>query len=331
MITYLIFYDPFGYTISPVFLIAIGLAAWLYIRGQARSARIRGTVSIWRQALFFAGLTCIFAATNTPLAPLGHSLFSVHQVCHLLLRLAGPLLIAVSQPWRILKGSLTRPWRRIFVALGRSRGVRFAARPATATALLVAALFVWQVPALYGLAQRIAAIEALAHVSMVLAGIWYFAMLFDPRDPPEGAKRGARLISGFVVIVSNIFLGSLTTLKEVALYASYQLSRSKTGLNALADETIGGYTIWVPSSMIMIAAIILVMNGWNAAEERRWESRYDLMRKSNSAALDFPETAEELRLKVAKPNRDMGRTLAMGAFAMFVVVMITLVTIVYAL
>jgi len=55
------------------------------------------------------------------------------------------------------------------------------------------------------------------------------------------------------------------------------------------------------------------------------------MRKSNSAALDFPETAEELRLKVAKPNRDMGRTLAMGAFAMFVVVMITLVTIVYAL
>jgi putative membrane protein len=32
-----------------------------------------------------------------------------------------------------------------------------------------------------------------------------------------------------------------------------------------------------------------------------------------------------------KPNRDMGRTLALGAFAMFSIVMITLVTIVYAL
>ena len=55
------------------------------------------------------------------------------------------------------------------------------------------------------------------------------------------------------------------------------------------------------------------------------------MRGSNVAALEFPETAAELRLKVEKPNRDMGRTLALGAFAMFSIVMITLVTIVYAL
>src|SRR6056297_4338497 len=131
MITFFLLFDPIGYLISPESLVSVSLAAFVYMRGLARSARLRGTVAIWRQVLFFAGLTCILAATNAPLASLGHSLFSVHQVCHLLLRLAGPLLIAVSQPWRILKGSLTRPWRRIFVALGRSRGVRFAARPAT--------------------------------------------------------------------------------------------------------------------------------------------------------------------------------------------------------
>jgi putative membrane protein len=330
MITYFFLLDPFGYAISPVSLVSIGLAAWLYIRGHARSARIRGTVSIWRQALFFAGLACILAATNAPLAPLGHSLFSVHQVEHLLLRLAGPLLIAVSQPWLILRASLKGRWRRYLGALANSWGVRFMAHPATATALLVASLFVWQIPVLYGLAQRIAAIELLAHLAMVLAGIWYFGMLFDHRNPPAGARRGARLISGFAVIVSNIFLGSLTTLKEVGLYASYLTAR--TGLlDTLPDETIGGYTIWVPSSMVMIAAIILVMNGWNAAEVRRWDARYELMRGSNAAALEFPETAEELRLKVARPNRDMGRTLALGALVMFLIVMITVVTIVYAL
>ena len=64
---------------------------------------------------------------------------------------------------------------------------------------------------------------------------------------------------------------------------------------------------------------------------RRWNSRYELVRGSNSAALEFPETAEELRLKVAKPNRDMGRTLAIGALVMFFIVMTTVVTIVYAL
>ena len=330
MITYFLNFDPFGYAISPVSLVSVSLAAWFYVRGLARSARIRGTVSVWRQALFFAGLTCILAATNAPLASLGHSLFSVHQVEHLLLRLAGPLLIAVSQPWRLLQAGLNRRWRRYLGALGKSITLRFLAHPITATAALITSLFIWQIPVLYGLAQRIAAIEVFAHFAMVLAGIWYFGMLFDPRDPPEGARRGARLISGFAVIVSNIFLGSLTTLKEVSLYASYQTAG--TGLlDPLSDETMGGYTIWVPSSMLMIAAIILVMNGWNAAEVRRWNSRYELVRGSNSAALEFPETAEELRLKVAKPNRDMGRTLAIGALVMFFIVMTTVVTIVYAL
>ena len=330
MITYFFLFDPFGYAISPVSVVSVSLAGWFYMRGLTRSARIRGAVSIWRPALFFVGLTCILAATNAPLASLGHSLFSVHQVEHLLLRLAGPLLIAVSQPWRFLQVSLNRRWRRYLGALGKSFVVRFMAHPVTATALLIAALFVWQFPVLYGLAQRIAVIEMFAHFAMVLAGIWYFGMLFDPRDPPEGARRGARLISSFAVIVSNIFLGSLTTLKEVSLYASYQTAG--TGfLDPLSDETMGGYTIWVPSSMLMIAAIILVLNGWNAAEVRRWNSRYELVRGSNSAALEFPETAEELRLKVAKPNRDMGRTLAIGALVMFFIVMTTVVTIVYAL
>ena len=330
MIAYFLLFDPFGYAISPVSLVSVSLAAWIYMRGVARSTRLRGTVSIWRQALFFAGLTCILAATNAPLASLGHSLFSAHQVEHLLLRLAGPLLIAVTQPWRLLQAGLNRRWRRYLGALGKSITLRFLAHPVTATAALITSLFIWQIPVLYGLAQRIAAIEVFAHFAMVLAGIWYFGMLFDPRDPPEGARRGARLISGFAVIVSNIFLGSLTTLKEVSLYASYQTAG--TGfLDPLSDETMGGYTIWVPSSMLMIAAIILVMNGWNAAEVRRWNSRYELVRGSNSAALEFPETAEELRLKVAKPNRDMGRTLAIGALVMFFIVMTTVVTIVYAL
>jgi len=330
MITYFLLFDPFGYAISPVSLVSVSLAAWVYMRGLVRSARIRGTVSMWRQALFLAGLTCILAATNAPLASLGHSLFSVHQVEHLLLRLAGPLLFAVSQPWRLLQAGLNRRWRRYLDALGKSFAFRFLANPVTATAALITSLFIWQIPVLYGLAQRIAAIEVFAHFAMVLAGIWYFGMLFDPRDPPEGARRGARLISGFAVIVSNSFLGSLTTLKEVSLYASYQTAG--TGfLDPLSDETMGGYTIWVPSSMLMIAAIILVMNGWNAAEVRRWNSRYELVRGSNSAALEFPETAEELRLKVAEPNRDMGRTLAIGALVMFFIVMTTVVTIVYAL
>ena len=99
------------------------------MRGIGRISRFSGWVPAWQQALFLAGLACILIATNAPLAPLGHKLFSVHQAEHLLLRLAGPLLIAASQPWRFLLAGLTRRWRRRLRAFGNNAIIRFMAHP----------------------------------------------------------------------------------------------------------------------------------------------------------------------------------------------------------
>ena len=327
MIPFAVSYDPLGPGMSLGALILAALALWLYARGLARSRRLRPEPSLWQQSFFGLGVLLMLAATNAPLAPLGKSLFSVHQVEHLLLRLAGPLLIAVAQPWGVFHAALPREWRSRARALDGMGLIRWLRHPVLATALLIAALYLWQVPALYALAQRVPAVEISAHLSMALAGLWFFALLLDPRDPPEGMRRGGRLLAGIVVIVSNILLGSLTTLKEVTLYSAHRAATWPGQLSPMSDEAIGGYTIWVPSSMVMIAAIILVFNGWNRAEEHRWNARHALMRESNSAALEFPETAEELRIKVAKPNSDMGRTLAFGALAMFAVVMVTAITV----
>lgn len=78
--------------------------------------------------------------------------------------------------------------------------------------------------------------------------------------------------------------------------------------------------------MVMILAIILLLNDWHRAEERRWATRF-AHQHSNSAALEFPETAAELRLKVADPNRQMARSLGLGAFAMFCLVTVTVISV----
>ena len=326
MIEGLVDFDPFGPAFAPTIVLFLLITVGLYVRGLSEPERLRRPVTRWQTGLFLAGLGSIAVASNAPLAPLGHSLFSAHQVEHMLLRLAGPLLIAVSRPWLVILAALPRHWRRRLVTCGDMRLVHGLAHPAVATAMLIAALYVWQVPSAYGLAQRIPAIEILAHLVMMATGLWYFAMLLDPRDPPEGHARGARLLSGFVLIVSNILLGSLTTLKETVVYTKYHTLAWDGEMTAIADETIGGYTIWVPSSIIMILAIILVLNEWHLAEERRWANRF-AHRQSNSAALEFPETAEELQLKVAGPNRQMGRSLALGALAMFCLVMVTAISV----
>ena len=103
MITYFFLFDPFGYAISPVSVVSVSLAGWFYMRGLTRSARIRGAVSIWRPALFFVGLTCILAATNAPLASLGHSLFSVHQG-------RGPLRVGIQPKDKTAIHHWSTPW-----------------------------------------------------------------------------------------------------------------------------------------------------------------------------------------------------------------------------
>lgn len=326
MIELVLGFDPFGPELSPAAVLLLLGALFLYLLGLSRPARLRPAGTAVQVGLFIAGLGSIAVASNAPLAPLGHSLFSAHQIEHFLLRLLGPLLVALAHPWHLIHLALPRQWRRQVRLCGRSRLIRRLAHPILAAAMLIAVIFFWQIPIVYGLAQRVPAAETLAHSVMLATGLWYFATLLDPRDPPEGHARAARLMSGFIVIVSNILLGSLTTLKETVVYAEYHTLAWEGSLSALADETIGGYTIWVPSSMIMILVIILVLNDWHRAEERRWATRF-AHQQSNSAALEFPETAAELRLKVADPNRQMARSLALGALAMFCLVTVTAVSV----
>ena len=326
-------FDPLGPALSPVALAALGGIAWLYLRGAGRPRLVRERVGPVRHGLFAVGMLLLALAFDGPLAGAGQRLFLAHQVQHLAIRLLGPMLIVLAHPWPVLRAGLPRRVRRGLERLARRPAARAAARVLTRLdvgfALMIASLYLWQVPALHNAAVTMPPLALLAHLGMTLAGLNFFAVVPDRRDAPEAATQSLRLLALVGVIVSNILLGSLTTMKEVVLYTAYDTAGRLWNFAPLADETTGGYTIWVPSSFVIIAAIILVFNGWNAAELRRWNARHGWS-GSNAAALDFPETAQELRLKVTEPNRRMGRTLALVSAAMFVTVMITGATIIYA-
>ena len=189
--------------------------------------------------------------------------------------------------------------------------MRIVTRLDVSFALLIGTLYVWQIPALHNAALAMPPLALAAHLSMTLAGLNFFAVVLDRRDAPKGATQSLRLLALVGVILSNILLGSLTTMKETVLYTGYDIAGRLWGFTPLADETTGGYTIWVPSSFVIIAAIILVFNGWNAAEVRRWNARNDWT-GSNAAALEFPETADELRLKTTDLEQTIARLTPRG-------------------
>ena len=304
-------------------LAAIAVVTW---RGYFKYGRMIRQRSHMRLAVFLVGLGATAVAFFGPLPDLGHKYFFMHQVDHLVARLLGPMLIALSRPGGWLAAGLSRRWRAKFSSVFRLPLVRAVRSPFGATIILILSLYIWQLPAIYAYAQVSEMLEFTAHLGMAAAGISYFLGLFSPSGLVGAWSYGARLMSVFVVIVSNILLGALITLKEVALYSSSPMTLSIGERFGLADETTGGCIIWVPSSMVMIVAILLVMNEWNKDEEERWQVRNE-KRLSNSAALEFPETAYELKLKSAEPNRRMGQTLAIGSLAMFTIVILTAVTV----
>jgi len=327
-------FDPFGPTLSPVVLAVLAGLIWLYLRGVARPRLVGERVGAVRHLLFAAGVFLFVLGLNAPLAPNGQQLFAVHQIQHLLVRLLGPMLLVLAYPWPVLRAGLPHRRRHDLRDLGNRRPVKASARLLSrlgvSFVLLIASLYLWQVPVLHNAALASPPLGLLAHLSMALTGLVFFAVVLDRRDAPQGAIQSLRVLALVGVILSNILLGALTTMKTVAIYSGYGIAGRLWGLAPLDDETVGGYTIWVPSSMVIIVAIILVFNGWNTAETRHWNARNDWA-GSNAAALEYPETAYELRLKVADPNRRMGRTLALAAATMFAAIMITATTLIYAL
>ena len=313
-----------SWRIDPDIALGVLVAGGVYLRGALRRERARHPPAHWRHVAFLAGLGAVAIALESPVDPMAERLFWMHQVQHMLLRILAPLLIALSAPQAVLVAGLPRSWRRRALApllrSARLDALWTAIRaPVPLFAIYVAALYVWQIPALHDFALLDEPTHWLMHVTMPAAGLMFWSAILDPRDPPQGWSHRVRQAALVFGIFSNMALGAVTTLKTVELYPAYDLAGRLWGTPPMADESAGGFLIWAPSSMMLLVGILLVFNLWNRAEERRLR-RPPPRGRSNSAALERPETAEELRLMVDGPNRRTGRLLGAMSASVFAMV-----------
>ncbi len=90
--------DPWAaWALTPDIILAALLVGGLYAAGLG-GGRGADAAATWRHMSFFAGLAVIFLALQSPVEPLSDHLFLVHQIEHLLLRMAGPMLLALAFP-----------------------------------------------------------------------------------------------------------------------------------------------------------------------------------------------------------------------------------------
>ena len=111
---------------DPWLLIALGLAAGLYLRGWL--ALRRRNPRRWHAGqltAFLGGLTVVYLALASPIEPFAALLLQVHMLQHLLLMMAAPPLLWLGEPLFPFLRGLPQPVRTYWVApLFRSPALR---------------------------------------------------------------------------------------------------------------------------------------------------------------------------------------------------------------
>lgn len=264
-----------AWSLSPGIGLPILIVLAIYLRGAARRRFAAHPPRAGRHILFGAGMLALFLALQSPLDPMGERLFLAHQIQHMLLRMTGPMLIVLARPQAVLVAGLPASLRRRLVVPVMTAGAvagpyRHLVRPLPAFVVFVLSLYLWQIPRVHDVALRDEAIHWSMHLTMLAAGFVFFAMIFDRRDLPTAPPHFLRIALLFGAIVSNIGLGAVTVFKTAILYSAYDDEPGRLfGMAALADETAGGFVLWVPASMMLIIAILVVVYDWNLTETQR--------------------------------------------------------------
>jgi putative membrane protein len=278
-----------SWSFPPDIVIGLLIVAGLYAAGLWRHRNRKSAASRWKHVSFFSGLAALFIALASPLDTLADRLFFMHQVQHLLLQTAGPMLLMVATPQALLVAGIPAVLQRRFLApLLSSRTVGalfgFLARPAVATLLVVASLYIWQWPPYHDLSILNNGVHYFMHITMLAAGLLFYAIVFDPRPAPLAPSYGTRIVILVFAMTANTLLGASLALKESVLYSAYDLTGRLWGFDALTDERLGGLIIWIPGGALCVPAFLMVLRMWGARE-----TQVDIRRKRGIA----PKTAAQ--------------------------------------
>jgi putative membrane protein len=291
--------------VTPDILVPVVLVYAIYANGLVRRPGML-EARLWRHAAFFWGVMAVFLSLASPLDAFADRLFFMHQVQHMLIRLLGPMLIALSQPQGVLIAGLPS-WvrRKALVPLLASRApgaiFGFLTHPVVATALFVASLYVWQWPRLHNLAILNEGVHYLMHVTMLAAGLLFFWRVFDQRAAPKGTRFGLRLMMLWVAVLANIPIGVFTSFKSHELYTAYDVAGRLFHMSAMDDERLGGFIMWAPSSMMMLLAVLVVIHAWAGHEETLDDRRI--------------ASASPAPVQAASPAKNRAVAFGLGAFA----------------
>lgn len=252
---------------DPGVVIPLAVTAFLYYFGVYRSRSIPR-----RQiAAFTAGWLSLVVALVSPLHPLGESLFSAHMLQHEILMLVSAPLLVLSRPLVAFLWALPFSWRR---ALGQATKLQpihsvwsTMTAPAVAWTVDLVILWVWHMPILFNKTLTSEFVHAAQHISFLFASLLFWWAVLQHRE--RRMRYGMSVLYLFTTAVQSGVLGALLTLSRRVWYPGYAGTTQTWGLTPLEDQQLGGLIMWVPASVVYIAAGLWLFALWMRESEFR--------------------------------------------------------------
>jgi putative membrane protein len=257
-------------------LLPILTLAVLYGAGWVRlSHRVPrpGWRMVGRLVLAYGALVTLALALLSPLHELAHRRFSAHMAQHMLLVAAAAPALLLADPFPILLWALPAPVRVAAAGLLapgaplRTLG-RVLTRMPVAWLAYALALWLWHLPAAYDAALAEPRLHDLQHLVFFASAILFWWPVVTPAPRVAAAAHlGWRIAYLVLGAFQGGALGLLLMLSPRVLYAPYALG-ADTAV-ALEDQAWGGIVMWAAGGAVEMAAVLVLVFKFLAAEEHR--------------------------------------------------------------
>lgn len=237
---------------TPVQLwLAVAAGGYLFLVLKLRSRG--GTVKTARTWAWGVGLASVLIALESPLdaAAEGRSV-AAHMLQHvLLMSVAAPMLLAGLYPRLLVP--LTRPLLPAMLSRrAPSLVLRLASEPGFTFGVWICVLYLWHVPAIYGLALHSEGWHIAEHLSLVVAGTLFWLPVIDPLASLKRTPSMRRILYLGAGQVAIALLAAVLVWWPEVIYAHYDRASGLWGLAPRTDQQIAGALMMVVD---MVAAL----------------------------------------------------------------------------
>jgi putative copper resistance protein D len=255
-----------GWTLEPVPLGLIAVAAALYVLGARRS---RPPWPASRTVAFLGGLGAALVAVASPVDGYATALFSVHMVQHVLLMFVAAPLLALGAPVTLaLRVAGRSGRRRILLPVLRSRPLAIVAHPLTAFVLFTVVQYVTHLTGFYDAALENEAVHLAEHALYLGAALlfWWPVVGADPAPGrPSHPVRIALLVAAMPMesFLAVALLGAQPYPHYLSLPAPFG------GAAAVADHDAAVAIMWGGGELAVVVGALLVASAWFHHEQSR--------------------------------------------------------------